>query len=110
VKRGTFRYVFLPHMSYNILLQVTFVLIVPSFHYICKAAFNITESISRIILELYSLHEFNKAKYSSPSNNPGTSPSANKVFIHSIKLLSITFDLSSKETIFSPLQPERHNK
>ena len=45
------------------------------------------------------------AKYSSPSNKPGTSPLANKAFILSRKATPNTLLSSKMKVIFSYLQP-----
>ena len=54
-----------------------------------------------------SLHAVINAAYSSPSNNPGTSAFARRVFIRSRKAESSTFDSSRMNAIFSPLHPDR---
>jgi hypothetical protein len=47
--------------------------------------------------------------YYIPSNKPGTSPLANKVFMRSRKPDSNTFDSSSMNVIFSFLHPDLLN-
>jgi hypothetical protein len=44
--------------------------------------------------------------YSSPSNNPGTSPDASKAFIHSKNADPSTLLSSKMKQIFSPLIPD----
>jgi hypothetical protein len=46
-----------------------------------------------------------RAKYSSPSNNPGTSPDAKRAFILSKKATPKTLLSSKIKVIFSYLQP-----
>lgn len=55
-----------------------------------------------------SLQPVMSVEYSSPSNRPGTSPLASKVFMRSRKLESSTLDSSMMKQIFSSCF--RHNK